>query len=111
MGSLSLSIETALHFYLLAFGVGTVMGGIQSLSRSTYAKLLPDTEDHASFYSFYDITEKLAITAGAYGFGLIESITGSMRGSALFLSIFFAIGLFILFLATRVKSPVKSTEA
>ncbi len=98
-------VETALHFYILAFGVGTVMGGIQALSRSTYAKLLPETKDHASFYSFYDITEKVAITVGAYSFGLIENLTGSMRGSALFLAVFFFIGLIILFIATRVKSP------
>ncbi len=101
-------VETALHFYLLAFGVGTVMGGIQALSRSTYAKLLPPTKDHASFYSFYDITEKIAITVGAYSFGLIENLTGSMRSSALFLSVFFAIGLVILFIATRIKSPHES---
>ena len=103
-------IETALHFYMLAFGVGTVMGGIQALSRSTYAKLLPKTEDHASFYSFYDITEKIAITVGAYGFGLIENLTGSMRGSALFLSLFFFIGLGILFIASRVKSPASANS-
>ncbi len=103
-------VETALHFYLLALGVGTVMGGIQTLSRSTYAKLLPPTKDHASFYSFYDITEKVAITVGAYCFGLIESVTGSMRGSALFLSVFFGTGLLILFLVTRIKSPEEATS-
>lgn len=104
-------IETALHFYMLAFGVGTVMGGIQALSRSTYAKLLPPTQDHASFYSFYDITEKLAITVGAYSFGLIENLTGSMRGSALFLSLFFGIGLVILFIATRIKNPQETAAS
>ena len=72
------------------------MGGIQALSRSTYAKLLPETHDHASYYSFYDITEKLGITVGSYSFGLIEVLTGSMRGSALFLCVFFAVGFFLL---------------
>lgn len=104
-------VNSALDFYILAFGVGTVMGGIQALSRSTYAKLLPETEDHASFYSFYDITEKLAITVGAYGFGLVESMTGSMRNSAVFLSVFFVIGMVILFAATRVKLPKPSSQS
>ncbi len=96
-------IQTPLQFYGLAFGVGTVMGGIQALSRSTYAKLLPETKDHASFYSFYDITEKVAITLGAYSFGLIESLTGSMRGSALFLGIFFFFGLLVLIPVARMR--------
>lgn len=86
-------VTDSVGFYFLAFFVGTVMGGIQALSRSTYAKLLPETHDHASFYSFYDITEKLGITVGSYSFGLIEMLTGSMRGSALFLGVFFALGL------------------
>jgi len=96
-------VQNSLQFYGLAFGVGTVMGGIQALSRSTYAKLLPETKDHASFYSFYDITEKVAITLGAYSFGLIESLTGSMRGSALFLGIFFFFGLLVLIPVARMR--------
>ena len=98
-------VQNALQFYGLAFAVGTVMGGIQALSRSTYAKLLPKTEDHASFYSFYDITEKLAITVGSYTFGMMEMVTGSMRGSALFLGIFFSIGFIFLVLTARKKAP------
>ena len=98
-------IDSAVQFYGLAVAVGTVMGGIQALSRSTYAKLLPETEDHASFYSFYDITEKVAITIGSYSFGLVENLTGSMRGSALFLGVFFAIGFILLFITSRIKPP------
>ena len=95
-------------FYMVAFCVGTVMGGIQSLSRSTYAKLLPDTHDHASFYSFYDITEKIAITLGSTVFGVIERMTGSMRNSAMFLSLFFFIGLVLLIFVDRMK-PIERT--
>ncbi len=80
-------------FYALAFSVGLVMGGTQSLSRSTYAKLLPETRDHASYFSFFDITEKIAIVLGTLGYGLIESLTGSMRNSVSFLILFFAAGL------------------
>lgn len=97
-------------FYMVAFFVGTVMGGIQSLSRSTYAKLLPDTHDHASFYSFYDITEKLAITLGSYVFGMVERVTGSMRNSAMFLAVFFFIGFVLLVFVERMKSIDRNKE-
>lgn len=84
-------------FYVLAFFVGLVMGGIQSLSRSTYSKFLPRTQDHASYFSFYDISEKVAIVIGTLGYGLIEQLTGSMRNSVVFLVIFFLGGLGLLF--------------
>lgn len=86
-------------FYLLALAVGLVMGGIQSLSRSTYSKLMPETKDTASFFSYYDITEKIAIVIGMFSFGLIEELTGSMKNSVIFLIIFFAIGLVWLYSA------------
>lgn len=87
-------INTAAQFYMLGALVATVMGGIQSLFRSTYAKLIPnDTLDHASYFSFYDVTEKLAIVFGTFAFGYIEEVTGSMRSSAAALGVFFAIGL------------------
>jgi UMF1 family MFS transporter len=70
------------------------MGGIQSLSRSTYSKLMPATRDTASFFSFYDVTEKVAIVIGLSAFGFIEELTGSMRNSVLSLMVFFTIGLF-----------------
>lgn len=91
------------QFYSLAFVVGLVMGGIQSLSRSTYAKLIPaSTTDHASFFSFFDMTEKFAIVLGTFTYGAIEQLTGSMRNSALFLVVFFVIGLVFL---SRVALP------
>ncbi len=62
-------------FYGLAVAVGLVMGGIQSLSRSTYSKLMPETKDTASFFSYYDLTEKIAIVIGMFSFGYIEELT------------------------------------
>lgn len=79
-------------FYLLALGVGLVMGGIQSLSRSTYSKLMPETRDTASYFSYYDLTEKIAIVVGMFSFGFIEEVTGSMKNSIIFLVVFFVVG-------------------
>ncbi|HLA58994.1 MAG TPA: MFS transporter [Puia sp.] len=91
-------------FYGLAIGVGLVMGGIQSLSRSTYSKLMPETKDTASYFSYYDFTEKLAIVIGMFSFGLIEEATGSMKNSVLSLIVFFVFGLLWLIRAQRLKS-------
>jgi MFS transporter, UMF1 family len=88
------------EFYGLAASVGFVMGGIQSLSRSTYAKLMPETKDTASFFSFYDVTEKVAAVIGIFSFGFINELTGSQRGSVLALIVFFVIG-FLLLINTR----------
>lgn len=89
------------QFYTLAVLVGFVMGGIQSLSRSTYAKLMPETKDTTSFFSFYDVTEKIAIVIGMFSFGYINEITGSQRNSVLALVIFFVIGFILLLLAMK----------
>jgi len=91
-------MQTALHFYILASMVGLVMGGIQSVSRSTYSKYMPQTRDTASFFSFYDITEKLAIVIGVASFGYIEGVTHSMRNSILALIVFFVLGFICLLL-------------
>jgi UMF1 family MFS transporter len=91
-------------FYGLAIAVGLVMGGIQSLSRSTYSKLMPETRDTASYFSYYDFTEKLAIVIGMFSFGLIEEVTGSMKNSVLSLIVFFVIGFIWLFKAQKLKS-------
>ncbi len=88
-------ITTEMHFYILASMVGLVMGGIQSLSRSTYSKLMPPTKDTASFFSFYDVTEKLAIVIGLFVFGFIEGIS-TIRNSILSLVVFFILGLLFL---------------
>lgn len=103
-------VYTVYEFFALAFVVGLVMGGIQSLSRSTFSKLIPrDTTDHASYFSFYDVTEKMAIVLGTFSYGFIEQITGSMRNSALSLGIFFLVGLGFLLLVTIPKKGL-STE-
>lgn len=91
------------EFYALGAAVGFVMGGTQSLSRSTHAKLIPETRDTVSFFSFYDVTEKLAAVVGVFSFGYITVITGSQRSSVLALIIFFVIGLLLLFYASAVK--------
>ena len=84
------------EFYCLATLVGFVMGGIQSVSRSTYAKLMPPTHDTASFFSFYDVTEKIAIVIGMFSFGFIIELTGSQKNAVLGLCVFFIIGLILL---------------
>ncbi len=90
-------VHTPIQFYCIAGFVGLVMGGIQSLSRSTYSKFLPeDTVDTSSFFSFYDVAEKLGIVIGMASYGFIEQITGSMRNSIVALVVFFVIGLVIL---------------
>jgi UMF1 family MFS transporter len=96
-------VYTPEQFYLIAASVGLVMGGIQALSRSTYAKLLPKTKDHASYFSFFDISEKLGIVIGMFSFGFIEGVTGSMRASVLALIIFFIIGLLLLMRVPKTK--------
>lgn len=88
------------YFYLLAIAVGLVMGGIQSLSRSTYSKLMPETEDTASYFSFYDVTEKIAIVIGMFAFGYIDELFG-MKNSVLSLIVFFVLGFTALFVARR----------
>jgi MFS transporter, UMF1 family len=87
-------------FYILAVAVGFVMGGIQSLSRSTYAKLMPETKDTASFFSFYDVSEKISIVIGMFSFGFLTELTGSQRASVLALMLFFIIGLVLLMYAS-----------
>ena len=97
-------------FYLLALGTGLVMGGIQSLSRSTYSKLMPETKDTASYFSYYDLSEKIAIVVGMFTFGFVGQITGNLKNSIIFLIIFFIIGLIWLYSAQarqqRESAPV-----
>lgn len=85
-----------LQFYILGALIGMVLGAIQSLSRSTYSKLIPETEDHATYFSFFDVTEKIAIVLGTFIFGFVGSITNSMRNSIFILAIFFLLGYIVL---------------
>jgi MFS transporter, UMF1 family len=97
-------ITGALGFITVAFFVGLVMGGTQSLARSTYSKMLPETTDHTSFFSFYDVVEKLATVIGTFSFGIIEQLTGSMRYSILAIGMFFITGLVFMLMLLR-KGP------
>ncbi|MNJ92020.1 Vacuole effluxer Atg22 like protein [compost metagenome] len=90
-------IETPVQFYALACTVGIVMGGVQALARSTYSKYLPETEDHASYFSFYDATEKIGIVTGTLFFGLMEIGFDSIRYSVVSVAFFFIVGLLLLF--------------
>ena len=85
-----------LQFYALGGSIGMVLGAIQSLSRSTYSKLLPETEDHATYFSFFDVTEKVAIVFGTFIFGFVGAITNSMRNSFFILAVFFLLGFIVL---------------
>lgn len=96
-------VQTGLDFYLLAGAVGLVMGGIQSLSRSTYAKLLPEhTPDTASYFSFYDVMDKVSTVVGTFTFGIVEQLSGGMRNSVMALAVFFLVSLGLL-TAVRIK--------
>lgn len=90
-------IQTPIEFYFLACGVGLVMGGVQAVARSTYSKFLPETTDHASYFSFYDVTEKIGIVLGTFFFGLVEAITHDLRFSVISVAVFFILGLIMLF--------------
>lgn len=101
-------LSNATQFYGLAIMVGLLMGGIQSLSRSTYSKLLPnDLEDTTALFSFYDITEKFGIVVGLIVFGLIEQITFNIRISAVSLSFFFILGFVLLFRMLKFNNSLK----
>lgn len=103
-------IHSPIEFYFTAALVGLVMGGIQSLSRSTYSKLVPETKDYASFFSFYDVLEKLGIVIGTFSYGFIEGITGSMRNSIIALISFFILGLILLFRVPK-KQVIEASKA
>ena len=96
-------VTKPIQFYLVAGIVGLVMGGIQSLSRSTFSKLIPETNDTTSFFSFYDVAEKIGIVIGMLLYGSINQFTGSMRNAILFLVLFFVIGVVLLFRTLKVQ--------
>ncbi|MGV8992850.1 MAG: MFS transporter [Flavobacterium sp.] len=89
-------VSTPMDFYITAGFVGLVMGGIQSLSRSTYSKLLPETSDTASYFSFYDVAEKIGIVVGMCVYGIIDQVTGSPRLAIALLAVFFVVGVIML---------------
>ena len=89
------------YFYAMGIVLGFVLGATQSLTRSTYSKLLPDTHDHATYFSFYDVTEKIAIVLGMIVFGLLLALTGSMQYSVLALAVFFLVAFLVLYKIKR----------
>ncbi|MCF8246210.1 MAG: MFS transporter [Saprospiraceae bacterium] len=97
-------IRNPLDFYIAAFFIGLVMGGIQSLSRSTYSKLIPQTENNAGYFSFYDVCEKLAMMFGLLLWGLLDDWTGSMRNAIMALFVWFVIGLALMIWIQRMKA-------
>jgi UMF1 family MFS transporter len=97
-------VITPTDFYIAAGCVGMVMGGIQALSRSTYSKFIPETKDTASFFSFYDVSEKIGIVIGTFLYGFVAQFTGSMRNATIFLGIFFVLGA-VLLLRVPKKAP------
>jgi UMF1 family MFS transporter len=101
-------VYTPLHFYIIAGVIGLMMGGIQSLSRSTYSKMLPDTTDNTSYFSFYDVLEKMGVVIGTFFFGLIEGFF-SIRTSVLMLIVFFIVG-FLLLLRVKQKRELRGSS-
>lgn len=99
-------VHGATGFMVLAACVGLVMGGVQSLARSTYARLIPVTVDNTSYFSFMDVAEKLAVVSGTFLYGLLETLTGSMRASILMLGILFSAGYLLLALVDRIRKPI-----
>ncbi|WP_190808332.1 MFS transporter [Flagellimonas sp. S3867] len=97
-------LQTPMDFYIAAGLVGIVMGGIQALSRSTYSKFLPETTDTTSFFSFYDVAEKIGIVIGTFLYGAVAQLTGSMRDSTIFLGLFFLIGALLLLRVNKTKN-------
>jgi UMF1 family MFS transporter len=100
-------VHTPFEFYCLAAAVGLVMGGVQAIARSTYSKFLPETEDNASFFSFYDVSEKLGIVLGTFFFGMIEALTGSIRLSVISVGLFFIIGFVLLFFVPKNEKVIE----
>ena len=94
-------IRTPMQFYFVAGFVGMVMGGLQTAARAAYSKFLPETEDTTSYFSFYDVAEKIGIIIGMFLFGAIDQITGSMRNSIVFFTLFFVIGALLLLRVNR----------
>jgi len=104
-------LKDKMSFYILAGLLGFVMGGVQAISRSTYSKLIPEgTNDTASFFSFYYVTEKLAIVIGTFSYGFIDQITGNMRNSMLFMALFF-IGGFVILQFAKLKKNLNPASA
>lgn len=101
-------VQSAIQFYIIAALVGLVLGAVQSLSRSAFSKMVTDKGKSSTYFSFYDVIEKVATTIGMFSIGVLESITGDLRNSAIALTLFFAVGLIQIFRVIRIQK--KSTS-
>ena len=96
-------ITTPIQFYLIAGFVGFLMGGTQTIARATYSLFIPESKDTTSFFSFYDVTEKIGIVIGMVLYGLLAQITGNIRFSVLIFMFFFLLGAILLTRVPKVK--------
>jgi UMF1 family MFS transporter len=88
-------MQTATHFYILAFMVGMVQGGSQALSRSLYGAMVPKSQS-AEFFGFFSTSSKFAGIAGPLLFGVVSQMVGGSRLSIVSLIVFFTVGGFLL---------------
>lgn len=98
-------MRTAVDFWLLALLVATSQGGIQALSRSYFAKMIPK-EKANEFFGFYDVFGKFAAIMGPALFGLFSQLTGESRYGVLSVMLLFLIGGGIFFLVSRQERTV-----
>ncbi|HRH68548.1 MAG TPA: MFS transporter [Flavobacteriales bacterium] len=103
-------IHWAHEFYVLACGVGLVMGGSQALSRSTYSKFLPETIDHASYFAFYDVSFYLSTVLGTFAYGMVFQLTGDLRNTVIIIGSFFVVGLVLLFMVPKKEVAIVAAE-
>lgn len=103
-------VHTPISFYIAAGWIGFIMGGTQSLARSTYSKFLPVTTDSASYFSFFDVTEKVGLIIGLLSFGYLEGTFNSMRMSILSLIAFFIVGLVLVFIVPKKEKEIDGIQ-
>ena len=95
-------IKTPIQFYMIAGLVGLLMGGTQPVARATYSLFIPDTKDTTSFFSFYDVTEKIGIVFGMIFYAIAAQITGTVRFSVIIFMFFFFLGAILLTRVPRI---------
>jgi len=88
-------LKTQAEFFMIGWLVGTVQGGTQALSRSIYASLTPRAKS-GEFFGLYGLSEKFAGILGPLLYGIVGTITHDPRASILSISVFFVVGIFIL---------------
>ena len=89
-------VQYPIEFYIIAGFVGMVMGGTQALSRSTYSKLIPDTNNTCSYFSFYQMSMILSVVLGTFMSGIVDQLTGSLRNSIIIFAVIFIFGALLL---------------